>query len=31
MGTLLEFLIDNPVDDVTEEVIVSKRLEKFPF
>ena len=31
MGALLEFLIDNPVDDVTEEVIVSKRLEKFPF
>lgn len=31
MGALLEFLVDNPVDDVTEEVIVSKRLEKFPF
>ena len=31
MGSLLEFLIQNPVDDVTEEIIVSKRLEKFPF
>lgn len=31
MGVLLEFLVQNPVDDITDEVIVSKRLEKFPF
>ena len=31
MSTLLEFLIDNPVDNLTEEVIVSQRLAKFPF
>lgn len=31
MGTLLEFLVQNPVDDVTEKVVVSKRLERFPF
>lgn len=31
MSGLLEFLVQNPVDNVTEEIIVSKRLEKFPF
>lgn len=31
MSDLLNFLIENPVDDVTDTVIVSKRLEKFPF
>lgn len=31
MSTLLEFLIENPVDDLTSEVIVSNRLAKFPF
>lgn len=31
MSDLLNFLIENPVDDVTDKVIVSKRLEKFPF
>lgn len=31
MSTLLEFLVDNPIDNLTEEVIVSQRLSKFPF
>lgn len=31
MSQLLQFLIENPVDNLTAEVIVSKRLEKFPF
>lgn len=31
MSDLINFLIENPVDDVTEEVIVSNRLAKFPF
>lgn len=31
MGALLEFLVQNPVDNVTEQVVVSKRLEQFPF
>lgn len=31
MATLLDFLIDNPVDDLEEELVVSKRLENFPF
>jgi len=31
MSALLEFLIENPVDNLTAEVIVSSRLAKFPF
>lgn len=31
MSTLLQFLIENPVDDLTTEVVVSNRLAKFPF
>ena len=31
MSTLLEFLADNPVDNITEQVIISQRLAKFPF
>ena len=31
MSTLLQFLIENPVDDLTAEVIVSNRLAKYPF
>lgn len=31
MSKLLEFLIDNPVDDLTAEVVVSKRLAAYPF
>lgn len=31
MSALLEFLIENPVDNLTAEVIVSPRLAKFPF
>jgi hypothetical protein len=31
MSTLLEFLIENPVDNLTEKVVVSNRLAKFPF
>ena len=27
----MQFLIDNPVDNLTDEVIVSSRLAKFPF
>jgi hypothetical protein len=27
----MQFLIDNPVDNLTDEVIVSARLAKFPF
>ena len=29
--SLLEFLAENPVDDLKEQVIVSKRLKKYPF
>ena len=31
MSELLQFLIENPVDNLTAEVIVSARLAKFPF
>lgn len=31
MSTLLQFLIDNPVDNLTTEVVVSNRLANFPF
>ena len=31
MSTLIDFLIENPVDNLTAEVIVSQRLAKFPF
>lgn len=31
MSQLLQFLIDNPVDNLIEEVVVSPRLAKFPF
>ena len=31
MSTLLEFLIENPVDNLTEKVVVSTRLAKYPF
>ena len=31
MSALLDFLVENPVDDVTEQVVVSQRLAKFPF
>ena len=31
MSNLMQFLIENPVDNLTEEVIVSPRLAKFPF
>jgi len=31
MSELLQFLIENPVDNLTAEVIVSSRLAKFPF
>ena len=31
MSKLLEFLVQNPVDNVTEEIIVSTRLKEFPF
>lgn len=31
MGNLTQFLIDNPIDNLTAEVIVSARLAKFPF
>jgi hypothetical protein len=31
MSKLLDFLVANPVDDVTSEVIVSARLKEFPF
>lgn len=31
MSKLLEFLIENPVDDLTEEIIVSPRLAEYPF
>ena len=31
MSNLMQFLIDNPVDNLTDEVVVSPRLEKFPF
>ncbi len=31
MSELLKFLIENPVDNLTAEVIVSPRLAKFPF
>jgi hypothetical protein len=30
MSKLLQFLIQNPVDNVTEEVIISQRLKEFP-
>ena len=31
MNKLLEFLIENPVDDLTAEVVVSSRLAAYPF
>jgi hypothetical protein len=31
MSNLMQFLIDNPVDNLTAEVVVSPRLAKFPF
>lgn len=31
MSGLIDFLIENPVDNVFDEVIVSERLKKFPF
>lgn len=31
MSSLKQFLIDNPVDNLTESVVVSARLAKFPF
>ena len=31
MSNLMQFLIDNPVDNLTDEVVVSPRLAKFPF
>ncbi len=31
MSTLIDFLIENPVDNLTAEVVVSQRLAKFPF
>lgn len=31
MNELQQFLLDNPVDNVTEEIIVSERLKDFPF
>lgn len=31
MSNLMQFLIDNPVDNLTDNVVVSPRLSKFPF
>lgn len=31
MSTVLNFLMSNPVDNITEEVVVSARLAKYPF
>ncbi len=31
MSELLNFLIENPVDNLTEEIVVSARLAKYPF
>jgi uncharacterized protein YihD (DUF1040 family) len=31
MTTLLDFLADNPVNDLTEEVVISERLKDFKF
>ena len=31
MNALQQFLIENPVDNITEEIIVSERLKQFPF
>ena len=31
MSKLLEFLVQNPVDNMTEEIVVSNRLKDFPF
>lgn len=31
MSNLMQFLIDNPVDNLTDEVVISGRLAKFPF
>lgn len=31
MSKLLEFLVQNPVDNITEEIIVSQRLKDYPF
>lgn len=31
MSSLSQFLMDNPVNDVRETVIISKRLSKYPF
>lgn len=31
MTTLLDFLADNPIDSLTEEVIISERLKDFKF
>lgn len=31
MSSVLDFLAENPIDNVTEEVIISKRLKGYPF
>ena len=31
MSMLLDFLVENPVDGITSQVVVSQRLAKFPF
>lgn len=31
MGSLLDFLVENPINDITEEIVVSQRLSKFRF
>lgn len=31
MSKLLEFLIENPIDNIEDEIIVSARLKDFPF
>lgn len=30
-SNLLDFLVENPIDNLTAEIIVSERLSKFPF
>lgn len=31
MNALQQFLLENPVDNITEEIVVSNRLKDFPF
>jgi len=31
MGSLADFLVDNPVDNLTEDITISTRLKKYPF